>query len=401
VSAPSELLPELVLIMRHARVTAAHSPAALLNETTLRDDKHASAVADLTDIGRALAEALQEMGRAGDQYSELLFLHEPTRPAELTASTLRDAYAAAREKEQWSVAPSPSKLSVLGLAPVSPYSSLVKWWRCAVHRRLVALQNARGEDRVAVAIVGHDPRMSWLVHDLTGGPRKCKVPGLAHTELIALYRIANRKAPMQARWALSPSDDKTEEAVRAKVRSKMEAAKVFAAVLTAVATFVAERVSHLEGVEQAVGLVGFAFLGTAIVLYLITMFWYDRLTMPPRFWATTPPQEGTVTLVPVCPPRRVPQIDTRRRPNGASSPVLIRPPSNATWILYQNMQIVWSRCFIPATVLGGLGLSAYVLAASKPNEPLQWVLVAASIGGLASLVAALGRLGRPVLGVQD
>jgi hypothetical protein len=56
-----------------------------------------------------------------------------------------------------------------------------------------------------------------------------------------------------------------------------------------------------------------ASLAVAILLYLMTLFWYDRLLMPSRFWGILPSGK-----------------------EDAVSKVLRRPPSSALWVLYQT-----------------------------------------------------------------
>jgi hypothetical protein len=66
----------------------------------------------------------------------------------------------------------------------------------------------------------------------------------------------------------------------------------------------------------------------AVSMYLLTMYAYDRLLMPKRFWAEDLPPE-----------------DLGRRPKW----IVWRPPSSDSWILYQNMMRIWYCLFTPAT----------------------------------------------------
>jgi hypothetical protein len=78
--------------------------------------------------------------------------------------------------------------------------------------------------------------------------------------------------------------------------------------------------------------IGFALLLAALALYLMTMYAYDRLLMPIRFWG-----EGS------------------RRRRRAWLPA--RPPSSAAWVLYRNMMRIWYMIFTPATVLVGMAFT--------------------------------------------
>lgn len=80
-----------------------------------------------------------------------------------------------------------------------------------------------------------------------------------------------------------------------------------------------------------------AALAVAVFLYLLTLFWYDRLLMPPRFWGARP-----------------------RLGRAAYSKVMRRPASSAVWVLYQNMQRTWRMIFTPATCAAATGIAGFV-----------------------------------------
>jgi hypothetical protein len=116
----------------------------------------------------------------------------------------------------------------------------------------------------------------------------------------------------------------------------------------------------------------------ALVLYLATMYAYDRLLMPDRFWG-----------------------EQRPRPTGllhrGGGWLVQRPPSSAAWVLYVNMMRVWRGLFTTATacVVSALGLlSATVLHLGW--RPL--VLIALPT---ALVVVLLVYWFRPVLGSED
>ncbi|MGI9612449.1 MAG: hypothetical protein ACR2QO_06050 [Acidimicrobiales bacterium] len=180
-------------------------------------------------------------------------------------------------------------------------------------------------------------------------------------------------------WSLGPADSRTEAALRDKVKSKMETAKVFAGVLTAITTFAANDMRSIaDDADRASALIGLGFLGLAILLFLVTMFFYDALLMPKRFWGSAP---------------------TRDRSKGGTW--LIRPPSSSTLVLFQNMVNVWSRVFVPATFAAGIGLVLFVYGAAElPDDRARWFFTfTAAAMAMASIF--FGRLGRPRLGSQD
>lgn len=181
-------------------------------------------------------------------------------------------------------------------------------------------------------------------------------------------------------WVLSPSDNRLVDELHAKIKSKMDSAKLLGTFLTALLVFAAR---ELSGVERSPGwypwVAGLALvlLALATAAYFVTMFLYDELLMPVRFWPS-------------------------RRPSGRPLPrgFVARPPSSAGWVLYQNMMHVWSNAFIPATLLAGGGAIAVTIALARPHG-LWWLAVGVSIGAVVSVTAVLLRIAKPALGVSD
>jgi hypothetical protein len=241
----------------------------------------------------------------------------------------------------------------------------------------------RGTTR-ALLYVGHEPRVSWLVDRLSAPPSVLRplarfrppLSGLNHSELMAGRFRRTRYRPL---WSLGPADSGSETALRNKIKSKMDTAKVFAGILTAVTTFAANDVRSIEDdVDRASALIGLGFFGLAILLYLVTMFFYDALLMPKRFWGSAP-----------------------GKARHGDAPWLVRPPSSSTLVLFQNMVNVWSRVFVPATFAAGIGLVLFVYGAAElPDDRARWFFTLTAVAmGLASI--AIGRQGRPRLGAQD
>jgi hypothetical protein len=86
--------------------------------------------------------------------------------------------------------------------------------------------------------------------------------------------------------------------------------------------------------------VSISLLALAAGLYCLAYLSYDRLLMPTRFWAATEP------------------IDMRWRG------VVWRPPSSSLLVMHQNMQRIWFRAFIPATLFSGAALVALAYSAT-------------------------------------
>jgi hypothetical protein len=155
--------------------------------------------------------------------------------------------------------------------------------------------------------------------------------------------------------------------------------------LTAVTAIAADNVKLKDDLDRTLALAGLALFGLSIMLYLITVFHYDALLMPSRFRPTTgvpSPDEATIGE---------PRLDDR----------LLRPSSSGTVVVFQNTVLVWSRVFVPATFIAGLGLALFVEGAAE--LPSSWTShIAFWLGALALAVAAtgIGHWGRPRLGTQ-
>jgi hypothetical protein len=114
----------------------------------------------------------------------------------------------------------------------------------------------------------------------------------------------------------------------------------------------------------------------AVALYLMTMYAYDRLLMPTRFWAELPPRRG----------------DRRRGRNWLPR----RPPSSSAWVVYRNMMRTWYTLFTPATALVALALGILGAALLRLDVgDLRWAVLA------GTALAVIRWFFRPVLGSED
>jgi hypothetical protein len=108
--------------------------------------------------------------------------------------------------------------------------------------------------------------------------------------------------------------------------------------------------SHPLAVQLAAGT-----LGVAMALYVSTLYAYDTLLMPTRFWNKFIPQ------------RRQQEPNGRRR-------VVDRPPSSANLVMQQNMVRIWSQPFTLANILVVIAFG--LLAWGAIDIPSLWILVA-------------------------
>jgi len=230
--------------------------------------------------------------------------------------------------------------------------------------------------------------LSWLGEALLSGKRVRPFRrGLPVAREVALLGIDwQRRWPSRRsrrlEWSIEYTDKTTEEALRAKIEAKIDIAKFLAGVLifglgvVLGALLDAKKLDALHAArphsEVLLPLAGASFF-LAIGMFLATLYAYDRLLMPSRFWSESPP--------------------TRRlRPHW----LVCRPPSSRTYVLYQNMIRIWQRLFLPATffVMAGIGLLGYVALG------LSWWqgLIA---GAIALLVTGWYFISGPRLGTED
>jgi len=181
-------------------------------------------------------------------------------------------------------------------------------------------------------------------------------------------------------WALTPGADDDIAKITEKIKSKMDTAKVFGGFVTAVLTFVVSQYATTTPTTTywaAVRGASLTALAMAILLYLMTLFWYDRLLMPRRFWGIL-----------------------RGGREDAVSRVLRRPPSSAVWVLYQNMQRTWRLLFVPATYAAAIGIVGFAAGRIEPSTITARIIFATAVAVLA-ITGWWGWRSRPILGVQD
>jgi hypothetical protein len=278
--------------------------------------------------------------------------------------------------------------------------------------------------------VGHQPQMGWLSCYLLEGHwprwRSAAVP-LSSSEVVCLRLRMTKTKQTDTKetdtkwrgrllWTLAPDDRKALDAVTEKVRGKMESAKLLSAVITLVLTALlgvlldksrwaglADMKASLWGLSyngQIATQCAFTLLLSALAFYLLTMYAYDRLLMPPRFWAEGPDRTrdssttnatGHINTVSHL---RLLQRVARRRREGSWLPR--RPPSSSAWVVYRNMQRIWFWLFTPANILVGLALA---IIAAPLLRLGGWTL--AFVALFALVTAAWVWWFRPVLGSED
>jgi hypothetical protein len=359
------------------------------------------------EIGRGLHDYMRETSAAGDLALRLgLCLHPMKGPAADSARALQAALAG--EAVDLALATLPpvgqtDPLDPLGWIANPYYSRQRKQRRCQVKAlsdvvETIKKQDPKGDNN-AILVIGHSPQIDWLLHELVGSHRYQHAFGAG--EIICVDLKYNR-----AIWSLAPTDRETVLLLREKIKGKMESAKLLGGIVAAGISFVlagfhdlafgsASTLDDLARVVRrpadslevsrvlAFGL-SISTLLLATGLYCLAYLSYDRLLMPARFWAAAKP------------------------PKPVWHGVVWRPPSSSLLVMHQNMQRVWNRTFIPATLATGIALVllAYATIIQRVADTLEssgiaqvWFAAAVAVLLLALLIFRWWA--RPIIGAQD
>ena len=278
-------------------------------------------------------------------------------------------------------------------------------------------------DGYAVMVVGHQPHLSWLSHELL---KKGRPPGLSYAvpiaaaELICIAvrfrhrpdrsgQVTDKRGRARLLWAIAPDDKDAAAEIREKIKSEMDTAKVLATVITfglgaLLGVLLDPNKCQLPTCRVPAQLSA-GLLFASLVLYLASMYAYDRLMMPDRFWADRRPH-GTVRIEPR--PTKQPRWailktqlsrGSHRVRSWRLSWTVRRPPSSTARVLYLNMMRVWRGMFMPATASVVFALLALAFAALQPLTWHTWGWVVTGL--LAALTLATIFWFRPVLGTED
>ncbi|HLK73181.1 MAG TPA: hypothetical protein VKU77_05990 [Streptosporangiaceae bacterium] len=384
----NSVCPKWLFIMRHAQAKRPHAETADPHPPAQRiwppvEILTPQGRTEAREVGGTLASVLDDLRRADCPVKVTRFHCQDTEAASATALAFRRAYEQTADaiRTEYGHGPPPlARMEAIDRDPSAYERDPRKWAKNTIE---LLTKSGPAPDRAesAALIIGHDPGMSCLLTTLLNenapkAGRYRDVPSLTRAELLALRQDGRYWRPV---WGLTPraASDTTE--IRAKIKSKMDTAKVFGGFVTAVLTFVVSQYATTTPKTTywaAVRGVSLTALAVAILLYLMTLFWYDRLLMPPRFWGVLGDHK-----------------------KDAVSLVLRRPPSSAVWVLYQNMQRTWRLLFVPATYAAAIGIVGFAAGRIEPSGKT------ALIFGLAAVIVAVtawwGWRSRPILGVQD
>lgn len=272
----------------------------------------------------------------------------------------------------------------LALSAYSPSEEAFNRLRCWLTSSGTGDTEARRATGDAPLLVGNDPLIGYLASAIVGRP----VP-VARGELVCLARAGRA---WRLLWTISDDGPDEAEAVRAKIKSKMTTAAALGTVIVGLMTFLLQ--NALQKQPTLFQWLAFAALAASAALYFASLFLYDSLQMPVRFWGTrfeSPTQRGSAK-----------SIGSRLR-HGKS--LVRRPPSSSARLLQSSMLRVWVWIFTPATVLAGIGVALYALSATPAGAGMTFKVqlshVLAAMVALWAAVSAWVAWHRPNLGTSD
>jgi hypothetical protein len=269
-----------------------------------------------------LAETQRPELRVGYPFS----LRTPNEPAGATRPV--------SDRQSWSASLLPSFPKTeqgdfgLTLSAYSPddksFRELRKWLDASKTH-----DQARRTDVDAPLVVGNDPLIGWLATKLSR-----RTTPVSRGEFICLVRKYNR-GRWRLLWTISEDGEAEAEAIRTKIKSKMNTAAALGTVIVGLTTFLLQEAFKKE--PSVWHWLAFATLGAAAALYFLTLFLYDTLQMPPRFWGSRFPSRTASQKK-----REMPWSRFRH-----GKPSVRRPPSSTARVLQANMVQIWTWIFTP------------------------------------------------------
>lgn len=310
-----------ILLLRHGAVN--RSSNILAREQSLAGEGKE----DTTQIARALAEVLNELPDEGQIRIGQVWRGTYSHVTQ-TAAIMMDALEQHIDSDGQRLSDGETLLKEdFDPSNFGPYENKGVQVSCA--RELKAQLDAwedSGDGSNAILVAGNQPLLGWIGFELL----KESMP-IGRSEVVCLSsRSSNDKWSLL--WSLAPKDDETAKLLREKIKSKMDIAKLLGAFVIAIFGLIfgvllgGNTLEDLESSQQVFLYISAALFLFSIGMYFASMYAYDGLLMPTRFWASKPPKA--------------------KRPGW----LVWRPPSSSTRVLYQNMVRIWNYLFTPATI---------------------------------------------------
>jgi hypothetical protein len=228
-----------------------------------------------------------------------------------------------------------------------------------------------------LVVVGNQPALDWLLDQ----PWLRKPITLGSAEAACLVRPRGLRAPWHLWWVLTPGGQgqRALAEMRAKVSSKMTVLSVLAGFATAILTMLLTS-PPAEHPQRSFVFVAAALLAAAVIVFIGSLLAYDRLLLPTHFWRTESPTE---------------------RGNPLTAHPVWRPPSSASWVVYQSSVLLWIWV---EWALAAAALAAALLALSAVwpiGDPLEALLVAVTAVAAPAFAVFWWRRHRPRFGYKD
>jgi phosphohistidine phosphatase SixA len=247
----------------------------------------------------------------------------------------------------------------------------------------------------AYVVVGHQPQLTGIARALLKKPIGNSLPGnslpLGSSE-IACIQLGNCARLL---WLLTAKGQDSLDELKDKIKSKYDVAKFFLGAFVVNTSLLLN--AGLWGdpklwavAHSSARLTAYAAIIAALISLTFaaaTLFSYDRLMMPERFWS-----EGTE-------PDELQGLDRklwwrlrrllRKSPKWSVS----RPPSQAIVILYYEMMHIWKAFFLPAIVFAFAAIGFFVVALASRSRsllPKSLILFDAGWGLLVTLSVIVG-----------
>jgi phosphohistidine phosphatase SixA len=203
----------------------------------------------------------------------------------------------------------------------------------------------------AIILVGHQPQLTEIADAVLRKSwwrrltvRALPIP-LGSSEAACL-RLG--RSP-QLRWLLTEKGTALATELKDKIKSKVDIAKFFLGALAVNASLLVNtNLWSTAGPDQWLVLgFGALMIFTGLLFAIATLSGYDALNMPSEFWAEAARLDAWQ--------RRA--WGTER--SGRES--ILRPPSEATVLLFYEMVNVWRRFFLPSLICSMAGVSCFLL----------------------------------------
>jgi len=210
-----------------------------------------------------------------------------------------------------------------------------------------------------LVIVGHQPQLTRLAKGLLGRRLPAHTLPLGGSE-VACIQLGDDPRLL---WLLTDKPPDLKKDLSEKIKSKFDVAKFFISALIINASVLMSSTvtgvwkSQMPPLVTAFMILGSIMLVVSLGLAVGTLLAFDRLTMPREFWSEEPAlsKSGKKAKSP--------------RPPYWS---VLRPPSEATIVLFYEMVHAWTHFLQPALLTSIVSIMSFLLAVAASKLCLPW-----------------------------